>query len=108
MTVPAGYAFTNDYLTPYGNANYWIMTDFHFTLDTIAGITALNITLSGYPSLDDANNQAMPMGQYSFSMSPDDIQAMSVSALPIALVAIQKSSPAWINAAYILPTPPPS
>ncbi len=104
MTVPAGYAFTNDYPTPYGIANYWIMTDFHFTLDTIGGVTALNITLSGFPTLDDANNQAMPMGQYSFSMTPQDIQAMSISALPIAMVAIQASEPAWAGAVYIPPT----
>ena len=96
----AGYA--NSFPTPFGVANFWTISDLHFHADQ-AGDLMMSITLSGYPTETDANNEVTPMGTYVVTLSPTDIVAIFSGAQSLVDSAVTASDPAWAGATYITP-----
>ena len=94
----AGYI--NAYPTPYGEANFWIVSELSYT-----AATGATITLFGYPTESDANTASilgtLPMGTYSFVLTPMQTATLFGGAQTLMQAAIQGSSAAWSGATFV-------
>jgi hypothetical protein len=95
----AGYA--NGYSTPYGIANFWIVSDFHFQMNNVSGLATMVITLNGFPTEADCTAGSQPIGTYTITLSQQQIFTMFGGAQPLMQAAIVASSPAWADATYV-------
>lgn len=102
MSTLAGY--NNNYPTPYGQGTFWVLTGLNFELNPKAGSFSMNMSLSGYPTADDANAGADPIGVYTFSLTMLQIVDIFSGAQSLVETAIQGSSSDWTNAVYVPPT----
>jgi hypothetical protein len=101
MAAIGGY--TNSFLTPFGNADFWVVTDLHYVVDVQTNTASVSVTLNGFPSQAEADAGMLSMGKYTFTMTPQQIFAVFSSAQTNVQAAILESNPAWANAVFVPP-----
>lgn len=99
MAAIQGYA--NTVMTRYGTASFWVVTDVHMRIDTVASTASMTITLSGFVSQTDADAGVEPIGNYSFVMSQADFMTVFGGAQSTVQAAIVASDPAWAGATFV-------